>query len=288
MPAIIDLHTHSHHSDGTLAPAALARAAADRGVSMLALTDHDTTAGLGECAAACHRLGIEPVAGVEVTTLWRGQEIHLVGLGIDASAAALMELLAGILQQRRRRIALVLERLRRVPRLAAAFEGPGPRLDAALAAQTVPTRTHVARGLVAHGAADSTQQAFDRWLSRGRPGHVPAEWPGLGPAVDAIRAAGGHAVLAHPQRYRLSSGGRRALIAEFAACGGAALELDLPGLAPADAAQLAGLGRAHGLAGSAGSDFHEPGLRWRPLGRFAKLPDGIEPLWTRLTQAPVG
>lgn len=281
---LIDLHTHSHHSDGTLAPGELARAAAERGVAVLALTDHDTTAGLAECAAACRGLGIEPVAGVEVTTLWRGQEIHVVGLGIDASNPVLTDLLADILRRRRLRIAAILERLRRVPRLAATMGAPAGGLAAALAVQAVPTRTHVARELVAQGAADSTQQAFDRWLARGRPGYAPADWPALEAGVGAIRTAGGHAVLAHPQRYRLSSGGRRALVAEFAACGGAALELDLPGLSPADSGQLAGLARAHRLAGSAGSDFHEPGLRWRPLGRFAKLPAGTESLLPRLVK----
>lgn len=283
MTTLIDLHTHSHHSDGTLAPEALAQAAGARGVRLLALTDHDTTAGLGTCAAACRVLGIEPVAGVEVTSLWRGQEIHVVGLGIDPAGADLVAHLSDIVRRRRIRIAAVLERLKRSPKLAA-----GERFGASLAGLEVPTRTHVARELMATGAVDSVQAAFDRWLARGRPGHVPADWPALEAAVGAIRASGGHAVLAHPHRYRLSSGGRRALLGEFAACGGAGLELDLPGLSPSDAAQLAGLARTLGLAGSAGSDFHEPGQPWRPLGRFAKLPEGIEPLWTRLAKTPVG
>ena len=124
-------------------------------------------------------------------------------------------------------------------------------------------------------------------LGRGKTGYVPPAWPDLAAAVTAIVASGGHAVLAHPQRYKLSSGGLRALVAEFAACGGAALELSLPNLAEADAERLATLARSHGLAGSAGSDFHEPGLPWRPLGRFAKLPAGTEPLVRRLVQIQV-
>ncbi|MEY2853358.1 MAG: hypothetical protein RL030_490, partial [Pseudomonadota bacterium] len=282
MTSLIDLHTHSHHSDGTLAPEALAKAAGARGVHLLALTDHDTTAGLEACAAACRALGIQPVAGVEVTSLWRGQEIHVVGLGIDPGQPDLVAHLADIVRRRRIRITTILERLRRSPRLAA-----GEHFGSTLSDLEVPTRTHVARELMAAGAADSVQAAFERWLARGRPGHVPADWPAMEAAVGAIRAAGGQPVLAHPHRYRLSSGGRRALLGEFAAGGGAGLELDLPGLSPSDAAQLAGLARTLGLAGSAGSDFHEPGQPWRPLGRFAKLPEGIEPLWTRLAQTPV-
>jgi predicted metal-dependent phosphoesterase TrpH len=89
-------------------------------------------------------------------------------------------------------------------------------------------------------------------------------------------------VLAHPHRYKLSSGALRNLCIEFRDCGGAALEISLPALSPNDAARLASLARQHGLAGSAGSDFHEPDVPWRPLGRFAKLPEGIEPLLPRL------
>jgi hypothetical protein len=175
MTTLIDLHTHSHHSDGTLAPEALAQAAGARGVRLLALTDHDTTAGLGTCAAACRALGIEPVAGVEVTSLWRGQEIHVVGLGIDPAAADLVAHLSDVVRRRRLRIAAILERLRRSARLAAS-----EHFGNALAGLEVPTRTHVARELMASGAADSVQAAFDRWLARGRPGHVPADmrcWP---------------------------------------------------------------------------------------------------------------
>jgi predicted metal-dependent phosphoesterase TrpH len=283
MSALIDLHTHSHHSDGTLAPTALVEAAAARGVRLLALTDHDTTAGLAECAEACRHLGVEAVSGVEVTSLWRGQEIHVVGLGIEATQPGLAAHLAEIVRRRRLRIAIILERLRRSPRLPG-----GSTFGEGLEALPVPTRTHVARELIARGAAKSTQEAFHHWLARGRPGHAPADWPALADAIAAIRGAGGHAVLAHPHRYKLSSGGRRALIEEFACGGGAALELDLPGLSPSDSAQLAVLARVHNLAGSAGSDFHEPGLPWRALGRFAKLPEGIEPLWMRFSQAPVG
>jgi 3',5'-nucleoside bisphosphate phosphatase len=283
MPALIDLHTHSHHSDGTLTPTALAQAAAARGVRLLALTDHDSTAGLDECASACQQLGVEAVTGVEVTSLWRGQEIHVVGLGIEAARPGLVAHLSEVVRRRRLRIATILERLRRSARVPG-----GSDFGEGLEALPVPTRTHVARELIARGAAGSTQEAFDRWLARGRPGHAPADWPALADAVAAIRGAGGHAVLAHPHRYKLSSGGRRALIEEFVRGGGAALELDLPGLSPSDAAQLAVLARTHGLAGSAGSDFHEPGQAWRPLGRFAKLPEGIEPLWTRFAQTPVG
>jgi 3',5'-nucleoside bisphosphate phosphatase len=149
----------------------------------------------------------------------------------------------------------------------------------------VPTRMHVARAMLAMGAVESTQEAFDRYLGRGCVGHVAQQWPGVDAAITAIKAAGGHAVLAHPHRYKLSGGALRNLCAEFAAWGGCAMEVSLPGLSPADASRLASLARQHSLMGSAASDFHEPGLAWRPLGRFAKLADGIEPLLPRLKVA---
>jgi predicted metal-dependent phosphoesterase TrpH len=274
---LIDLHTHSHHSDGTLPPAELVALAAQRGVRLLALTDHDTTAGLAEAAAACATAGMRFVPGVEITAGWRGQEIHVVGLGLRADAPALQQHLAHLVALRRARIAAIGARLARHPH----FRGRDPASDV-LQSTAVPTRTHLARALVAAGDAETTQHAFDRWLGRGTAGHVPQEWPGIDAAIGAIRAADGHAVLAHPHRYKLSAGALRNLCGEFRDLGGSALEVSLPALSPNDADRLARLARAYGLAGSAASDFHEPGLPWRPLGRFAKLPDGIEPLHARL------
>jgi hypothetical protein len=279
MDALIDLHTHSRHSDGVLEPAALVALAAQRAVALLALTDHDTTAGLAAARIAAQAAGIRFIDGVEVTAGWRGQEIHIVGVAIDPGCAQLQQHLAHLLELRRVRIAAIGARLARHPRL----RDTGQDVAAEVLAQpAVPTRAHLARALVAAGVAESTQDAFDRWLGRGTAGHVPQEWPGIDTAIAAIRAAGGHAVLAHPQRYKLSAGALGNLCAEFRELGGAALEVSLPSLSPNDRDRLARLARAHGLAGSAGSDFHEPGLPWRPLGRFAKLPEGIEPLHARL------
>jgi predicted metal-dependent phosphoesterase TrpH len=274
---LIDLHTHSTHSDGTVAPESLVALSAARQVKLLALTDHDCTDGLAEAGAAATAAGMQFIAGFEITAGWRGQELHVVGLGIDPTHPALVAHLALLLQLRRTRVAAIGERLRK----CSSFQQADPTAGI-LDGTAVPTRTHVARAIVALGVAKTTQDAFDRWLGRGCKGYVPQEWPPLAAAVDAIRAAGGHAVLAHPHRYKLSSGALDNLCSEFKACGGSALEVSLPAMSPNDAARLARLARLHGLAGSAGSDFHDPGLPWRPLGRFAKLPEGVEPLLARL------
>lgn len=277
MGPLIDLHTHSHHSDGTLAPGALVTLAAARGVQVLALTDHDTTDGVPEARAAADAAGMRLVPGVEITAGWRGQEIHVVGLGLDADARALQAHLQCLVALRRERLAAIGARLARQRH----FNGRDPA-QAVLREAAVPTRMHLARALAQAGDTDTPQQAFDRWLGRGSPGHVPQQWPAIDVAIGAIRAAGGLAVLAHAHRYRLSAGALGHLCGEFRESGGAAMEVSLPGLSPDHASRLARLARQHALAGSVGSDFHEPGLPWRPLGRGAKLAEGLEPLLERL------
>jgi 3',5'-nucleoside bisphosphate phosphatase len=274
---LVDLHTHSHFSDGTLSPTALVDLAATRKVQLLALTDHDSTQGLPEAKLAAQAHGIKFVAGTEISCGWRGQEIHIVGLGFQPDDTELQQHLAHLQTLRRERLKAIGLRLAKHPQ----FQQCDVTTNI-LAGSATPTRMHVARAIVAQGKAKDTQDAFDRYLKRGGAGYVPQEWPGIETAIGAIVGAGGHAVLAHPHRYKLSAGALRNLCAEFLDTGGAALEVSLPGLAPHNADRLAGLAREFGLAGSAGSDFHEPGVPWRPLGRYASLPAGIEPLSARL------
>jgi predicted metal-dependent phosphoesterase TrpH len=271
----VDLHTHSSCSDGVLAPAALVELAAARQVQLLALTDHDTVSGCEEAMSACQRHGIRFVPGAELTCLWRNREIHIIGLDIDRGHAPFSAHCATLLGLRRERITAMGQRLSHAGL-------PGAELAAEALAAAAPTRAHLARGLCARGLAPTVQAAFDRWLKRGRPGYVAAQWPELACAVHCITAAAGVAVLAHPHRYQVSNGVLRELLGEFKAAGGAGLEVSLPGMGPGDADRAATLARRFDLAGSIGSDFHEPGLPWRPLGRFAKLPDRITPIMARL------
>jgi predicted metal-dependent phosphoesterase TrpH len=239
------------------------------------LTDHDTTLGCEEARAACQAHGIRFLPGVELTCLWHGREIHVIGLNPDIAQPLFIEHCASVLQLRRQRIASMAQRLSQAGL-------PGAALSAEALAAAAPTRAHLARALCALGLASSVQAAFDRWLKRGQPGYIASQWPELATAVSCIVAAGGTAVLAHPHRYPLSNGVLRELVGEFKAAGGAGLEVSLAGIAPSAADRLATLARRFDLAGSIGSDFHEPGLPWRPLGRFAKLPDRITPIMDRL------
>lgn len=199
-PSTIDLHTHTARSDGLLEPAALVAAAAAAGVRLLAITDHDTLAGVREVlASGAVPPGLELLPGVELNAVvadrldLRESEVHVLGLGVDPNDAALEATLGLQRTRRRARFDVMVTRLAEIGRpVADALETlPATGADDALG------RPRVARAMIAKGYVASVEEAFETYLSRGRPGYVPRE--GLGPieAIRAIRAAGGLPVLAH-------------------------------------------------------------------------------------------
>jgi len=270
----VDLHLHSSASDGVLEPAALVAHAAACGVRLMALTDHDTVAGLDEADAAARRLGVTLVTGVELSVDWRGRSLHLLGLAFDPVAASLAGGLR-LLQE---------QRLQRAEQMASRLTSAGAPGAAAFelvrAAGKLPTRMHFARALVALGTAPDAATAFDRWLARGRPGYFAATWPSLAEATGWVVAAGGAAVIAHPMRYPLSAGARRELCSEFLSAGGRGIEVMTGGGGTRNADQAVSLAVRCGLDGSVGSDFHDPAIPWNPPGRLAKLPGSVRPVWS--------
>ena len=270
----VDLHMHSSASDGVLAPAALMAHAAACGVTYLALTDHDTVAGLDEAGTAARSLGVTLVAGVELSVDWRGRSLHVLGLAFDPLAQVLadgLRQLQAIRQERAQQIAA---------RLAAAGAPGDAAYELVSAAGRIPTRMHFARALVTLGAAKDVATAFDRWLARGRPGYFAAKWPSLAEATGWVVSAGGCAVIAHPLRYPLSAGARRDLCADFKAVGGRGIEVITGGGGIRNADQAISLAVRCGLEGSVGSDFHDPAIPWNPPGRLAKLPRSVRPVWS--------
>jgi 3',5'-nucleoside bisphosphate phosphatase len=275
----VDLHLHSTASDGTLDPAALVAHVAACGVRLMALTDHDTVEGIDAARAAARRHGIQLVAGVEISASWRGRSVHVLGLAIDPGERRLARALAG--QQ-----ALRADRAARIASRLDAAGAPGSEaLRRTREGGRLPTRTHFARALVHAGAAADVQSAFDRWLGRGKPGHVTCAWPTLAEATGWIAGAGGLAVIAHPMRYPLSAGARREMGADFAAAGGRGIEVVTGGGSVRDREQAISLAVRCGLAGSVGSDFHDPAVPWNPPGRLAKLPASIRPIWLEFQPA---
>ena len=278
----VDLHTHSDHSDGTLTPVQLVALAAERQLQLLALTDHDTVSGCAAAAQACRAHGIQFLPSCELSALWRGRELHIVGLRVATESAELALHLRAVRAMRVARLLAIGERLTRC-----GLDGAG-LVASVLALPGTPTRLHLARALVLAGKVGDADEAFKRYLGRGQRAAVPAAWPSLEACIEVITRAGGLAVLAHPHRYKLSAGGLRELCAQFRDHGGVGIEVSLAGMGPGDASQAASLARRFGLAGSLGSDFHVPGLPWRPLGRWLKLAEGITPITQLLGCTPDG
>lgn len=272
--SLYDLHTHSTASDGTYSPAELVRQAAAAGVTVLALTDHDSTAGLDEAEAAALETGIQLIPGVEISVTWADKTIHIVGLHIDRHSAVLRQ---GLNRLQATRI----ERAREIGRRLDHHGIPGTfEVAREMAGDGMITRTHFARHLVFLGLAASVRDVFERFLTRGKPGYVPTRWAEMAHAVDWIRKAGGIAVLAHPQRYKLTASWMRRLIGDFKECGGAAIEVVSGAAPPSDTQTSAEYARRFQLYASSGSDFHSPETAWIKLGRLPALPADLAPVWT--------
>ncbi len=273
MNEVYDLHCHSHFSDGALSPTELVQRAHENAVTHLALTDHDTMAGIAEAQAAVanNQLPLQIVPGVEITCRWQQHEIHLMGLNVQADSPELQELLAQQQQKRRDRYAGMCAKLNR------AGINVQPPLAEAL---TMPTRKHLADALVAGEWVTSFEMAFRRYLAKGQQAYVQAEWVSLEAAIATIKAAGGTAVLAHPHAYKLSNKWLRRLLHEAKEQGLDGLEVAIGAQSPGNRLALATFAQEIGLLASSGSDFHAPG-RWRELGKNLCLPEGCMPIWTQ-------
>lgn len=273
---LYDLHSHTRASDGLLSPQALVERAVDMRVGVLAITDHDTVAGIPEAQQAVlnQQLPIKILAGVEISTLWENHEIHIVGLNIDIQHPVMTQFLAGQYAARLERAQRIAERLDKA-QIPDALAGAQR-----LAEGGMITRGHFARYLVDLGKANNMAQVFKNYLARGKTGYVPPQWCTINQAIDAIHHSGGCAVLAHPGRYGLSAKWLKRLIASFSAAGGDAIEVAQCQQAPAERTQLAQYARDNNLAASQGSDFHQP-CPWIELGRKLWLPAAVEPVWER-------
>ncbi|ANI29189.1 S-adenosylmethionine tRNA ribosyltransferase [Yersinia entomophaga] len=271
---LYDLHSHTTASDGLLTPSQLVARAASMRVGVLAITDHDTTAGLAEAAQAIDEQGLalRLINGVEISTLWENHEIHIVGLNIDISHPAICGLLQQQSDHRHQRAMEISARLEKA-RIPDAWAGANR-----LASGGQVTRGHFARYLVELGFASNVGQVFKKFLAKGKTGYVPAQWCTIEQAVEAIHQSGGQAVMAHPGRYDLSTKWLKRLLAYFAEQGGDAMEVAQCQQAPHERAQLAQYARDYHLLASQGSDFHQP-CSWIELGRKLWLPAGVEPVW---------
>lgn len=258
-----DLHTHTTASDGTLTPADLVRRAKEAGLTAVAVTDHDTMAGLSEALTAARRHGIVLVPGIEISTDAIGREVHILGYHCRPDDAHLTDLLARLRAGRRERLERMIANLR----LAGigitwadvcAQEENGSR---ATSPDTSLGRPHVARALVRAGYAGSVAEAFERFLLPGRPGYVPRFKLHPTEAVRAIRRAGGVPVLAHPDLI-----GDDTILPELLDAGLMGLEVWYPEHSEERTRHYLRLASAEDLIPTGGSDFHGRIERWADIG----------------------
>lgn len=273
---IFDLHCHSTISDGKLTPALLAQRAAERGVDVLALTDHDTTDGIALVQKEIddNQLAIKLINGVEISTCWENKDIHVVGLNFDRSHPAMVDYLANQSVVREARAKEIGRRVEKTKLIDNVYDGAK-----AIAGDGQIGRGHIARYMIEQGMVKDNASAFKKYLARGKPGYVPSPWPDMKSAIDVIHLAGGTAVLAHPMGYKLSGKWLRKLTIAFKAAGGDGLEAAGCQLAPPHRQHLAALAEEYELLGSAGSDFHFPSS-WIELGRNLHFAKGVTPVWS--------
>ena len=244
---MIDLHLHTTASDGDLSPGDVVSRAWHAGLRTIAITDHDTIAGVAEAQHAGEALGVRVIAGVEVTAVQDGRDVHVLAYFVDPASTGLLTFLSG---QRA-------DRTSRIREMAGRLEGLGMPIDAdallepyAGGTGRAVGRPAIARALVDAGYVPTTAAAFDTLIGSRGPAFVPRRGACADAVIEVIHAAGGVASLAHPVLLR-----RDTLIARIAARLDA-LEVYHPDHSPTDVERYRGLANQYGLAVSGGSDFH--------------------------------
>ena len=274
----IDLHSHTKCSDGGLSPETLVDRAVNYQIDVLAITDHDTIAGIDIAQKHINdkKLPLTLITGIEISTAWQGFEIHIVGLNIDKNNTDLQQLISQQQQAREDRALAMGEKLTKC-----GF--PNVYHDAkALAGEGSITRAHFAKVLYQQGHVSTMQQAFDKYIgkkgSKGQRAYVKPNWCTIEEAIDVIHRAGGSAVMAHPIRYDLSSKWLRRLIVQFSEAHGDGLEVVLPQMNAEQRQKMLNYCLEYNLHASMGSDFHYPN-KWSDLGRNLTMPVGAKPIW---------
>lgn len=267
-----DLHSHSTASDGVLTPTELVARAIEKHIDVLALTDHDTVAGIAEAKAYAQGKPIQLISGVEISILWQEKSIHLTALNVDETHPALVALLTRQQQWRDQRAREIGEKLAHIG-IEGAYEG-AKRL-----ASGEVTRAHYGRFLLEQGYVRNVEHAFKRYLGTGKPAYVKPRWCSLEEAIEVTHQAGGVICVAHPLRYRLTGRWIRRLLAEFKQAGGDGMEVCGANQTSDETQLLTRWAAEFGLAASVGSDFHYP-TGWLELGRLPALPASCLPIWT--------
>jgi 3',5'-nucleoside bisphosphate phosphatase len=260
--ALVDLHAHTTASDGTATPTELVHTAKAANLSLLAVTDHDTTAGVAEAQAAARDLGIRLMPGVELSTRGNPGSCHLLGLGIDPTHAELNETLARLSEARRARNALICERLTAlgIPVTLAevtAIAPPGANVG----------RPHFAQWLIQNGVVKTNEEAFQRYLADGASAYLPKDDLSPAEAIALVHKAGGLCFVAHPGLLKLAAHEtEETRIRAYAELGLDGIEAYYSNHTPAQTERFLRLATKRNLLVTGGSDFHGANRPTAPLG----------------------
>ena len=269
-------HSHTKYSDGSLSAQALIELAIERGITHLAITDHDTVQAhlqLTENNNIYATEKIKIIKGIELSSQWNNMGVHIVGLNIDIHSTAITAAVKHQTQLRIERVKTIAKKLlqRGFPDIT-----QGAMI---LAGDGQVGRPHIAQHMVDEGLVSSLGQAFNKYLGAGKVGDISSVWPDLECVVEWINAAGGVAVLAHPSRYKMTRTKRRRLMADFSDAGGQAIEVCAGNQMPGVAEEKAAVCDEFGFHASVGSDFHNPDYKWVKLGQYPSLPKACRPVW---------
>jgi 3',5'-nucleoside bisphosphate phosphatase len=257
-----DFHTHSSESDGSLTPGQLIVAAVEQGLSTIALCDHDTTSGLTRFHAQADAKGINAIPGIEVSSAWEQGNCHLLGLGITPGYGPLETVLEQTRESREGRNGRILEML---DRLGMHLDDQKVREHAGGA---VVARPHIARAMVDAGYAGSVQEAFERYLGKGKAAYADRFRLAPSKAVELLTRAGALVVLAHPVQLCLDLPSAFRFIQELQTCGLGGLEVYTPYANDDDVKGYYEIARSLGLVVTGGSDFHGDSKPDHRLGHY--------------------
>lgn len=250
MEKLTDLHTHSTASDGTFSPSEVAALAKEAGLASVALTDHDTTDGLDEFMEAGRSLGIETIPGIELAAGYKNTELHIVGLFVDYKSSALKESMEFIVNERNERNKKMIKALSRI-----GMEISLRELEEN-AGGNIITRAHYANVMVNRGYVKNKEEAFDRYISSGRPGYVKRETLTPKTCIEVIRKSGGIPVLAHATLYGYGYLEIHNLVGKLKGYGLMAMETIYSTYTPRQSEELRKICEYYKLMKSGGSDFH--------------------------------
>ncbi|SRR5579871_1103070 len=258
MKTVADLHMHTNHSDGTLNPTELARLARAQNVDAVALTDHDTVTGIKELVEETNRLGLEAIAGVELSANFHPGTLHILGYGFDPEGP-IRGKLERFQKAREERNPRILEKLKALGMPLTLEE-----VQEIAQAKGQVGRPHIARALEAKGYVKSYKEAFDKYLTKGAPAYVSKAAWSAEECIDMLHESGGVAVVAHPVQMKLQGMELRTKIGELAGLGLDGLEVVHPDHKPEDRETFKQLAGEFGLLTTGGSDFHgdhKPGIQ---------------------------